>query len=241
LDLILDSIGAREVDGVYLVIEQGNEADETRHITNTRVLWSALYLTYLFSKDARKMVGVNFFGFYGLALEAVGAEFWASGWYKSLYRLRLADKSSDKTGRAYPSYWSYQAATDIGLENDFENLAENGMLNYIETPTINSKSLFEAVRMNIPVKNIEPWRYGMSNVAYAQEHFLLAAIQSEKDHCKLPKDEARLDYIENSWLREAINLDNSLSSILGKNSKTKFNHVQAWYEAFRKFRRDQNI
>lgn len=38
LKLIYDSVGAREPDGIYFVVEQGNEPDDTKHISNTRVL-----------------------------------------------------------------------------------------------------------------------------------------------------------------------------------------------------------
>jgi hypothetical protein len=122
LALILDSVSAREIDGVYLVLEQGSETADGRHVGNVRTLSSILHLAYLFATDCRLRVIVNFLGAFGLACEAVGAEGWASGWYKSLYRFRLADKLAG--GRSFPTYWSYNCACDIHLERDFDVLNE---------------------------------------------------------------------------------------------------------------------
>lgn len=52
IDLILDNISARDVDGVYIVVEQGSEAQNGRQCTSTRTLWSALELCHLFHKIA---------------------------------------------------------------------------------------------------------------------------------------------------------------------------------------------
>ena len=97
LDLVSDAVSARKLDGVYIVLEQGSESLETRHCSNSRVLASVLRLVHLFSINAGLRVIVNFMGMFGLVCESVGASMWADGWYKSLHRLRLADK----IGRAH--------------------------------------------------------------------------------------------------------------------------------------------
>jgi hypothetical protein len=238
LDLILDVVSAREINGVYLVVEQASEPNETRQIGNTRVLQSALHITHLFKHDAKLMVGVNFFGVYGLALEAAGADFWSCGWYKSLYRLRIADKMGK--GYAFPSYWSQPAGTDIHLDSDFDKLVENSLLDYFETQTDASKTLHDAVRYDVPVKNITPWVYRTNNVTAAQDHFLEAVIKAESEHSRY-SGRARLDYVENNWLGSAVELGKSIDSILGPSRKTKTEHIQSWYDAFRYFRRDHSV
>ena len=86
LDLISDVVSARGVDGVYIVLEQGSEPLETRHCSSSRALRSLLHLTHIFSQETNTRVAVNFLGQFGLACDAAGADIWASGWYKSIYR-----------------------------------------------------------------------------------------------------------------------------------------------------------
>ena len=75
LDLITDSISAREVDGVYIVLEQGSEPADSRSCSNIRSLRSVLDLVHVFSNDADLRVVVNFFGFFGF-LGFFGAKSW---------------------------------------------------------------------------------------------------------------------------------------------------------------------
>ncbi|WP_420645421.1 hypothetical protein [Candidatus Leptofilum sp.] len=129
VDLILDTVSAREINGVYLVLEQDGAPNETRHCANVRVLRTILHMVHIFHHDCQIKVAVNFLGQFGLACLAAGADLWGSGWYKSVYRLRLRDKLGE--GRARPSYWSYAAAMDIHLKNDFDVLNKTGAINTI--------------------------------------------------------------------------------------------------------------
>ena len=238
LALILDTVGAREINGVYLVVEVGSESNMTRHISNTRVLWSALHMTHLFKNDCRIKVGVNFFGPFGLALEAAGADFWATGWYKSEYRLRLADKI--RGGLAYPSYWSYPAAADIHLENDFDTLNSKGFLNRFANQTPACAGLLKAASQGARVRSVPDWQYRTNNVTAAKNHYRYSVIQSENSFGQLSV-QARLDYIENQWLSPAASLCSQIKSTLGPQAKTNPDHVQAWLDAFTLFRRDHNV
>jgi hypothetical protein len=237
LSLILDAVSAREVDGVYIVIEQGSELSETRYFQNTRSLESALHLVQIFKHDSGLNVGVNFFGPFGLALEAAGADFWATGWYKSLIRLRLADKLGG--GRAYPSYWSYPAAVDIHLESDFDRLNNKGILGQIADNTEASKGLLSAASRGVSVRDVPAWQYAQSNVSSAMEHYLLSTISAENSHSKY-KGKDKLDQVED-WLSEAVKYTTNIGISLGTSSKTRLDHVQSWLDAFRGFRRDHNV
>ena len=237
LDLILDSVSAREAQGVYLVIEQSSEANEARQIVNTRVLRSALHLTHSFKKYAGLKVGVNFFGVFGLVLEAVGADFWATGWYKSLYRLRIADKIS--RGRAFPLFWSQSAILDIHLEQDFDKISDSELFERVATKTPASQHLVDAAKY-IRVREIPAWEHSISNITAAQDHFFQAISQAEIDQSRF-SDVERLDFVENMWLKPATNMESQISAILGPNKKTRTEHVQAWYDAFRLFRQDHAV
>jgi len=236
LQMILDAVSARDINGVYLVIEQSSEPAGTRHFSNTRSLESALHLTHIFTHDCGIDVGVNYFGFYGLALEAAGAKFWSSGWYKSLYRLRLADKLAG--GRAYPSYWSSVAAVDVHLQNDFDTLQNKGMIDSIATYTSASEGLLKAAKQNIPVSMVPAWEYRHSNVTATQEHYLLSAVQAEATHTNYV-GKNRLDYVEN-WLIKANDQAQKIATVLGPMSFTKTDYIRAWLDAFQTYRRDHN-
>ena len=238
LEIILDTVGAREIGGVYLIVEQRSETEFTKNISNSRTLWSALYLTHLFKKEVGIQVGVNYFGTFGLALEAVGADFWASGWYKSRYRFRLADKIGE--GRAMPSCWSNSLLIDIHLENEFDLLWRNGLILGRVERTESAKSLLDGAGFGKSVNQIPEWEHRMSNITAAQEHFLQSACNTEMEHQKY-SGKRRLDYVENEWLAPAFDDCQRVQSIIGSSGKTQTKHVQAWLEAFRLFRRAHNL
>ncbi len=243
LDLILDSVSAREINGVYLVIEQSNERSETKHISDTRVLWSALHIAHILKDDMNLDVLAQFFGPFGLAIEAAGAKSWATGWYKSLYRLRLADKLGG--GYAFPSYWSLKAVVDINLASDngklsdLDLLSKSGLLQQIADKSPTSENMLIALSKGTPVKNVLDWEYRVNNITACQNHYLYSIVQAEKDHSKYSGTN-RLDYVE-EWLTNAVSYKHQIVSVLGPNPKTKLEHVQAWLEAFKLFRLSHKV
>ena len=237
LDLILDTISARGVDGVYLVLEQGSEPAETRHCSSSRALKSILHMIHIFSNDTDIKIAVNFLGQFGLACEAAGADMWASGWYKSVYRLRLADKIG--AGRAFPSYWSYKAVSDIHLSLDFDKLNQAFYIQPIEDHTDASTGLLQAAASQRSCNTVPNWQYRMSNVTSAREHYLHSCVKADRLHNDQNKID-RKDFVEN-WLEAAVNHTNHMESILGVQQKTSTNHIGAWLDAFRGYRADHNV
>lgn len=228
LNLVLDNISARNVDGVYIVIEQGSEPQNGRQCTSTRILWSVLELCHLFSQDCDLIVGVNFLGAFGLVCEAAGAEFWSSGWYKSEYRLRLSDNLAG--GRAYPSYWSLPSTLDVHLDGDFDQLARAGLLSLIEDETLASHGLLRAVRTGRQVSEVPPWVYRPSNVSAAREHFYLSVSQQEQT-IVMENLSQRRDRVT-QWLESSLRRTRRIEDSLGDDRHTNTNHVQAWYDTF---------
>lgn len=237
LEMIADSISAREVDGVYLVLEQGAEPGEARSCEDSRSLHSALTLVHYLAKDAEMAVSVNFFGPFGLALRAAGADLWASGWYKSTYRLRLEDKLAE--GRAFPSYWNYQTALDIHLENDFDRLRVDALIPLIEDMTPASGSLLSAAQKGLSPNDVPSWRYSQSNVEAAREHFYYSAMHAEFVHSRVDGP-ARLDRVS-AWLDQAARSTSTIAQCLGIEAKTRMIHPLAWNDAFQMYRRDQGV
>lgn len=237
LALIADVVSAREIDGVYLVVEQGSEAVDTRQCGNKRTLWSLLHLTHAFAVDAGLDVAVNFIGPFGLACEAVGAKWWASAWYKSLYRVRLADKLGG--GRSYPSYWSYPAALDVNLERDFDALVRAGQIDRFADRTPACEALLRAAARGTSVARVPAWAYRQSNITAATEHFLLSAVQAEELHQRR-SGIARMDFVS-QWLERAKARSVRLASLGGRDLKSKVAHVQGWHDAFKAYRETQGV
>ena len=234
LSLVLDAVSAREVDGVYIVIEQASEPDDTRQCANTRTLSAVLRLVAGFGQGAGLTVGVNFLGAFGLVCQAVGASWWASNWYKSLYRLRLADKVAG--GRAYPSYWSFPMACDIHLESDLSGLVAAGMLSSLSDSTTASAGLLAAAASGLGPPNVPAWIYRPSNVSAAIEHYLLSSVLHEGELVDIASAQ-RLGWVK-TWLERALGLTQNAVAVTGPTGKTKTNHVLAWHDAFEEFASD---
>jgi hypothetical protein len=237
LDLILDHVSARGVAGVYIVVEQSRERDETRQCGSPKTLRSLLYLVHRFAHESKLAVGVNFIGAFGLACQAAGASWWASNWYKSLYRVRLADKLAG--GRVFPLFWSARSVLDVNLESDFDTLAQAG-LGKITDVTPASHGLIEAAKRGLPSKNVPAWAYTQSNCAASIEHFLYSAIQMDAAHSAVGGGAIRVDFV-NDWLKEASDVAAWALSKLGTSSKTRLEHSSAWLEAFEAYRNDHSV
>lgn len=237
LEMVTDAISAREVDGVYLVVEQGSEADDTRVCGNTRVLRSILHVVHLLAEEAKLDVAVNFLGAFGLVCTGAGASIWADHWYKSNHRLRLSDKLA--AGRAYPTYWSRPALVDINLDGEFDSLVQHGLLPAIEDRTSASSGLLAAVSSGVRASDVPAWEYRQSNVKTAIEHYLLSCAQADGAYAGL-RGTALLDAIE-QWLTDAVHAASQIDVTLGTSRKTKTSHVVAWKEAFYQYRADHSV
>jgi hypothetical protein len=235
LDLILDTVSARKVDGVYIIVEQASESDITRNCANSRALNSVLHLVHMFSHDAELKVGVNFVGAFGLACVAAGAEWWASNWYKSLYRVRLADKVAG--GRAFPSYWTYPAACDVNLDSDFDTLVKANLLSKIADSTSASSSLLLAAGKGVSTSGVPAWAYRLSNVTAASEHYLLSVITQDQNH-SAKSGKVRMDLVE-QWLEQALLTTNQIKNMVS--DRTRTDHIKAWRDAFIAYRKDHNV
>lgn len=233
LDLIVDMVTAREgLDGVYLVIEQAGEPAEGRNCEGVRTLASLLHLVHAFSVEAGLRVGVNFIGPYGLVCQAAGAEWWASNWYLSLRRLRVADRVAG--GRAYPSYWSTPAAVDIHLDSELDALASAGLFDGAADRTLAAKGLNAAVLAGKAVSEVPAWTYRQSNVQASMDHYLQACIAWDARIEAMSQPE-RLEHVD-QWLQGAVELVGPIEVALGKRRRTRTSHVRAWLESLEYYR-----
>ena len=231
---IADSASARGVDGAYIVLEQSSEPQNQRHCGHKNVLWSVLELTHLLGVDANLSVVTSYLGAYGLACRAAGCDAWSTGWYKSLYRLRIPDLAG--TGRARPRYWSFPAAISVHLKSDFDDLSSDNLIGGgpLDDATSASKGLLTAAKQGNLVRHVPDWEYTINNVTAARDHFLASVFQVERQL----QGSNRADTVDfvHDWLKDASTLTSNVAQTLGAQPDTNLDHVQAWEEAFGSYR-----
>lgn len=237
LGLLLDQVSAREVNGIYLVLEQSGEDPNARQCGSSRTLRSLLYLVHRFANDCNLQVGVNFVGAFALACRAAGASWWASNWYKSLHRLRLGDTVAG--GAVYPLYWSQPSALDVNLEADFDALAKAD-LSRIADPTPACGGLLAAAAQGVASNTLPDWRYAKSNATAAITHFLQSAVQMDARLTALGVGTAQLAHVE-AWLRDAEATAAWAGTTLPAGAKTRLSHVSEWFEAFSGYRLSHKV
>lgn len=237
LATVLDQLTAREVQGVYIVIEQSSEPSDTRHCASPKTLRSLLYLVHQFSREAQLQVGINFQGAFGLVCEAAGATWWASNWYKSLRRFRLLDANAE--GRTRPWYWSAPSCLDINMESDFDLLAAAG-LQRIADETPSCVELLLAAKQGKASKTVLDWEYRVNNRTAPIAHYLHSAIKMETALEAHPDGAPRLEHVE-TWLASAAATAAWASPKLGPSARTSPSHVQEWLEAFRSYRLNHEV
>lgn len=244
LDMILDLISSKDYNGIYVVLEQSKESNSTRYISKKDTLLGLLYLVYNASKIPDFKIIVNFIGPYGLALRAVGADIWATNWYKGLVRFRLGDeKISPISNTPSQKYWSTPLAMDIDVQtfkkdpnkkNDFNKLVMAGFLDEISDITQESIPLIEFSKM-YPEKTHVNWQ---TSINPSINHYLLSLKNQEK----IISDPSinKIEYVYN-WLLNAKNLVENISIKLGKDFSSQKEHVANWCDAFSEFRQDQKV
>jgi hypothetical protein len=140
-------------------------------------------------------------------------------------------------GRAYPLYWSLPSLLDINLDQDFDRLAQNGLLPLIEDETVASDGLLRAARERRRVREVPAWAYSQSNIAAAREHFFLSVLQQEQ---ALDEDLSQRRDQVTQWLESSLERVRRIEELLGSDRRTSTDHIQGWYDAFQSYRRTHN-
>ncbi len=237
INLILDVISSRKVDGVYIIVDQRLENDRARYIGNSNTISAILELVHGFSQENHLKTIVNYFGPFGMVFASVGAHIWSSDWYKSLVRFRLSDQIG--VGRTYPLYWSSKIACDINLDSDLDTINKKGLLSLVLDETSASKGLIEGLKSGLVVNSIPSWYYRIGNKTASMEHYRLSIIQANVQLSSLGNKDQLL-YIQ-QWLDTACESISRIKAVLGEDSATKMNHVSAWRDAFIDYRRVHSI
>jgi hypothetical protein len=229
IDQLLGPLAARrrELGGVYLVIEQSS-VDEYS-ISDRRVVLAMMQLIDRVANTAGLPVVVGPSSLAAVSLLAAGASSIATGYYRSLRRIRLAD-SVDKEGRAYPRFSSSALLGDIGVERDAALFARSQLrIALTETPV--SNPLLKALTVGSQSRTPTEWEYSPGNVTAAWSHYLWVAKAKvdELDALTAPQRKERV----RQWLNQARRFAEMARATPGfGGSPTEIVHQAAWEAAF---------
>jgi hypothetical protein len=227
LDLILDQVTARTPEGAYLVLEQANET--TYNCTSENTVGALLRLTEGLKAGGLRRVIVCYAGVAGLLTLLVGADAWATGWYRGERRLRLVD-FEQLEGRAMPAYYSHPTATEFHLANDLGRVRDRGFLDAIRDETPASEPLLRALAAGQNPQNVPAWAPTQGNVKAARTHFATAMIRETARVAML--DEAGALVYGRKWTQLAASTAASLYGVGSFNPRTELDHQRAWRDAF---------
>jgi hypothetical protein len=232
IQTITDHIASRtQLTGAYVVLEQ--TADTGYVCVNENVLFGLLILVDDLVRGAGRQVIVNYVGSFGPVTAAAGATIWASAYYRSQRRMRLADQE-EETGRAYPRFYSHTLAGDIGVENDLTRLKVAGLLPRIFSRSQASTALHSAIIAGRYPSAAPQWEYRPGMIWAAAAHYNDIACKTEAyfDSCGRS---ARVDAVEH-WLSEATQLAQQVENQGISLNHTDARHQAIWLSAFRKWR-----
>ena len=230
LDLLLDQLTARVPAGAYIVLESANE--QGYYITHPNTLGALLRLVHVLKSCGVGRIVVANVGIAGLVALGAGADTWSTGWYRGERRLKLAD-FEDSTGRAYPTYYSHQLASECNLETDLDKITGRGFLSSLSDITEASTSLLRALAAGNPASSVPEWTHRPSNVRACQEHFLRVALRETLVLSPLAANERRGRVL--TWLRAADDLSRKLFQVGSFNPRTELDHQAAWRTAFERY------
>ncbi len=228
IDIILDQVSARARDGAYIVLEQANET--TYNCTSSNTVGSLLRIVNGLKAGGLKMVIVSYAGTAGLMTLLAGADAWATGWYRSERRLKLADIEQEE-GRAMPAYYAHSAATEFHLASDLTRIRDAGLLPLVTDQTAYSANLIRALQTGFTPNDVAPWQPRQSNVTAARAHYATAMIRETAAISAL-QNQADCVAHGKKWLGDAAQIAARLYQLGGFNPRTELDHQRPWNEAF---------
>ena len=233
LHMITSQIAARDnLAGAYVVMEQ---TSEDGYACSTReTLLSLLLIVDDLARGAGKQSIVNYAGMFGAITKAVGAHVWSVGYYLSQRRLKLAD-FDERTGFAYPRFFSAKLNGDIGLESHLPAAVSSGFGDRLLTDTAASRPLRAALESGSYPAAVPQWTYRPGNITAAAAHFNEVACKVGTALHSL----SRVEKIEltNRRLRESVALVDQLRGIgIERSSSTDLLHQRVWLQVFEEWR-----
>jgi hypothetical protein len=172
LDGIVDAVVSRGIEGVYLVVAQGQERHPFE--ISVRAARTYLHLAHAFSQAGLRQIVINFADVLGLLGLALGATAYCSGPSQSLRRLCLSSIRDQGFGQALPFVYSHKVACELSPESDLTAIRGKGLLGRVRDITEASQPLFRTVALGGSAADLAEWAESVGNVAASQNHLLLA-------------------------------------------------------------------
>ena len=225
LNEIVDQVSARQPEGVYIIVEQANE--QGYYCTHKNTVGSLLRLVHGLKRGGIRYVLVGFAGTVGLLCVAVGADGWSTAWGLSERRLRL--DAFERTGRAFPAFYSHAFAGEFHMQNDLDEVVAGGFLDRIADVTPASAGLVKALETGKKASSVPEWRFRVNNTTASKEHFLHVMVRETANLARLSVPD-RIRAAE-TWLDSAAALVDDLSTIGRFNDRTSISHQHNWRAA----------
>jgi hypothetical protein len=229
---ITSQIASRaELTGAYIVVEQTAETGYA--CTSCDVLTAMLVIADDLNRGAGRQIITNYLGSFGAVMSAAGAGIWASGYYRSQRRLRLADYE-EKVAMAMPRMFSLGLIGDVGLANDLLNAHVNGLGKRVLLPsTDQTESLMQALELGTFPQSVPQWEYRQSNLTAAAAHYLSIHESISRSLDSLESDR-RTDFVHR-WLKRAAKLAGDLSGIGVNGQYSDIAHQRPWLDAYERW------
>jgi hypothetical protein len=230
LDIILDQLTARGIEGLYLVPIMASE--DSYYFTHPNTVGALLRLCNSLKAGGVRRILVSFAGTAGLVCLAAGADGWTTGWYRSQRRMRLSDFEREE-GRVVPAYYSHPTGGEFHMESDLDHVAAAGFLDRIEDTTAASEGLLRALKEGRSSNTVPEWRYSLGNKTASIEHFLIACARETAALGAL--GDAEMQVSVQRWLAAAYGLSADLQRVGPFNARTALSHQYGWLRAFERF------
>ncbi len=232
---ITDQIASRDqLAGAYVVLEQTGQ--DSYVCTIRESLLSLLLVTDDLVRGASRQVIVNYAGTFGAVLAAAGASIWASGYYRSQRRLKLADFEDD-VGLARPRFFAPLLAGDVGVESELQMLfdRDRGLGDRLVPSTAGAKVVRDALEAGTFPLSSPEWAYEPNNVTAAAAHYteVVSRLGARLRSLEPPK---RVELVHR-WLRGAVGLvDRIRAAGLARSTHTDLVHQRVWLDAYEEWK-----
>jgi len=230
---IVDQITARDVDGLYIVLEQ-TVAGNTTYLRDRNVAWSLLALCHDIGDRAGLKVIVNYADAFGIACLAAGANIFVSGPTTRCRRLCLSDFQSRGGGGAFPRLHAISLLVDLLPERDIQDkILPARLLRLIsQDRTSYSTSLLDALSAGNPIATVPEWHERVNNRTASDGHYqeIVASKANELINSEDP--------ISNTltWLQDAESNAAYLAARFESNPLSfDHRHIASWRSAFEHF------
>ena len=229
----VDQITARDIDGLYIVLEQ-SVGGSTTYLRDRNVAWSLLSICHDVGVRSDLQVIINYADAFGLVCLAAGASIFISGPTTRSRRLCLSDYESRGGGGAFPRLHSSSMLIDLLPERDIQNkILPARLIRLISLDrTSYSAPLIDALSAGHPLATIPEWHERVNNRTASDGHYqeVIARKAEESINADDPISSTM------AWLQGAESNAGYLATRF-EDDPLSFDHrhISSWRSAFEQF------